>query len=788
MPGIFRHPPLPQQPRPSAATIFVAPITGTAALATAPATMSADNVGLACAWYDAADTSTITIATGVSQWNDKSGYGNNVTQATGGSQPTETTLNGLNALAFSGSQSIQSNSTTAIPQGSSAWTICILASISNPTTTTYPGLLNWGNSASEETYLTVNPSGGSDYLSLEGYPTSFYVNSTTAIDASPHLYRVTYSGGDVGTNVAIQEDGTTVGLSYYGTPHTLGTSGQVVVVGGNWPGVIAEVIFYDVALSTTQGQVIEGYYAWKWGLEANLPPTHPYYSAAPVNVDVVTATAGAGGSSSLATDAVTMSASGTVTAPQTSPYQPNYQRQPLSVIFRRPAPMQPQPRHLMPPVGAVTGTAGLATDAVTMAASGAVTPHTRAPVSLAPTVFFRHPAPAQQQRPSAATLAVTPPPITGTAALATAPVTMTASGGVATVFGTAGAPGIISLLIYNAPGLATKPVTMNATGSAGIHGIAALATDVMTMSAAGLETIPGTAALTTAPVTMAASGIVQVTGVGAVATDTATMAASGALGNEGTAALATDAVTMSAVGQQVTVGSAAMATDTVTMAASGTVLNPVTGTAALATDPATMNAAGDVGAAGSSALATAPATMAASGAVANITGTASLATASVTTAGSGIAQVIGVATLVTAPTAMSASGVETIPGSATMATDSLTMSAAGAQLAPITGTAALATALATMAATGTETIPGTAAMATPSVVMAAVGAYAGQGISRAATAPLTMEAVGLNIPPPSSITLRLPIATSCVLTLPLETSVELDLPITTRVELVLEMV
>lgn len=55
-------------------------------------------------WLDAADTSTITESGGlVSQWNDKSSNGYNVTQAAEISQPTtgSTTLNSFNVLDFS---------------------------------------------------------------------------------------------------------------------------------------------------------------------------------------------------------------------------------------------------------------------------------------------------------------------------------------------------------------------------------------------------------------------------------------------------------------------------------------------------------------------------------------------------------------------------------------------------------------------------------------------------------------------------------------------------------------
>jgi hypothetical protein len=56
-------------------------------------------------WLDAADTLTITELLGsVSQWNDKSGNGYNVVQASGANQPiTGTrTVNGLNVLDFNG--------------------------------------------------------------------------------------------------------------------------------------------------------------------------------------------------------------------------------------------------------------------------------------------------------------------------------------------------------------------------------------------------------------------------------------------------------------------------------------------------------------------------------------------------------------------------------------------------------------------------------------------------------------------------------------------------------------
>jgi hypothetical protein len=46
-------------------------------------------------------------------------------------------------------------------------------------------------------------------------------------------------------------------------------------------GYYGEVMYFNVQLSDANRQKIEGYLAWKWGLQASLPGGHPYASAAP---------------------------------------------------------------------------------------------------------------------------------------------------------------------------------------------------------------------------------------------------------------------------------------------------------------------------------------------------------------------------------------------------------------------------------------------------------------------------------------------------------------------------
>ena len=48
-------------------------------------------------------------------------------------------------------------------------------------------------------------------------------------------------------------------------------------------GNIAEIIGYapPTNMSVADIKRVEGYLAWKWGLQANLPANHPHYSAQP---------------------------------------------------------------------------------------------------------------------------------------------------------------------------------------------------------------------------------------------------------------------------------------------------------------------------------------------------------------------------------------------------------------------------------------------------------------------------------------------------------------------------
>ena len=52
-------------------------------------------------------------------------------------------------------------------------------------------------------------------------------------------------------------------------------------VGNNFVGEIAELLVFDKELNTVTREKVEGYLVYKWGLEENLLPAHPYSTVPP---------------------------------------------------------------------------------------------------------------------------------------------------------------------------------------------------------------------------------------------------------------------------------------------------------------------------------------------------------------------------------------------------------------------------------------------------------------------------------------------------------------------------
>jgi hypothetical protein len=236
-------------------------------------------------WLDAADTTTVTLTGGrVSSWADKSGNGYNATSTIRGSNIVfSTSINSLSTLYF--------NSTSIYGTFSPAYT-------GSNTHSFFVGNFDTG-AAGYNRVLAMGVLGAADHNNIL-YTSAFTRASNTSqivaerngsvvtsvTNTSPFLASAYNTPGSRGINAnggSITSNASSSGpfnLSNYviGGPTDTGAAGEYFI------GRVGEVLVYNTALSTDDRQTVEGYLAWKWGLQANLPSTHPYKNKNPGSI------------------------------------------------------------------------------------------------------------------------------------------------------------------------------------------------------------------------------------------------------------------------------------------------------------------------------------------------------------------------------------------------------------------------------------------------------------------------------------------------------------------------
>jgi hypothetical protein len=211
-------------------------------------------------WLDADDSETITLnGSTVSQWNDKSGNGYNVSQGTASNQPTYTAsaLNSKNVVRFDGNDELTNGSATVVG-GSTNRTVFVVL---NSTAGTIAYGVTLGDSTS-----TGQSFGVSRELAVR-------VNSgnrvwSTAVDATHAIVTIVLDGTST-TDLSAWKNGSSLTTSSTGT-QTINTATGIIVgngpSGGNLNGDVAEIIVYNSALSTSDRQSVESYLSTKWGI------------------------------------------------------------------------------------------------------------------------------------------------------------------------------------------------------------------------------------------------------------------------------------------------------------------------------------------------------------------------------------------------------------------------------------------------------------------------------------------------------------------------------------------
>ena len=227
-------------------------------------------------WLDGSDPAGTGVApannSAISTWVDKSGNGRNAV-ATSGTATFQTNIqNSLGSLLFS----TQRYTVTYNSFPNSAYTFIILMY-----STTANGYFISGPT---DGYIYIGPRGGF-------FGTFTGIGSSTWNDTSTNTPNITttntwvigdmvISGSLLSPFVNGTSQNTKTGTTGAINSFAIGTHGTIN--SEYFTGYAAEVLLYNTALSAAQRQQVEGYLAWKWGLQAQLPATHPFYATVPV--------------------------------------------------------------------------------------------------------------------------------------------------------------------------------------------------------------------------------------------------------------------------------------------------------------------------------------------------------------------------------------------------------------------------------------------------------------------------------------------------------------------------
>jgi len=145
--------------------------------------------------------------------------------------------------------------------------------------------------------IIPTPSSGNDQSETNGLSSETTNNTLSFVGIS--YFSSVGSGNPLPKAIYYDSMNGTIGSGYFnGTNATNVTAGYTAGtcsgygLGGRWQGgsmsgsyrlngVIYEILFFNTSLNTLNRQTIEGYLAWKWGIQSSLPSNHPYKNVSP---------------------------------------------------------------------------------------------------------------------------------------------------------------------------------------------------------------------------------------------------------------------------------------------------------------------------------------------------------------------------------------------------------------------------------------------------------------------------------------------------------------------------
>ena len=219
-------------------------------------------------WLDATDASTLTLSgTDVTAWADKSGNSNDFTPPSALYASYDATgLNGMPAVVWPTSTNTiryLTSNTFALAE------FAFIGSYQDGTPTTwgynFAGVVTSGGG---DTSLIGNLTGTDKFYGVSSY----YSGSRDGVVSD---YRTTSAALPINTTFFSlhRPTGALTSTWQIGNDRTNANRG--------WQGPFGEFIGTATKWDDATRQKVEGYLAWKWGVEANLPVGHPYKDSRP---------------------------------------------------------------------------------------------------------------------------------------------------------------------------------------------------------------------------------------------------------------------------------------------------------------------------------------------------------------------------------------------------------------------------------------------------------------------------------------------------------------------------
>ena len=250
----------------------------------APSSFSPTSIPGLQLWLDGSDATTLSLSgTTVTQWRDKSGLANNTTATGGTNTYTTNAINGLSAVMLNNSYLTGPFATTYTGTQVQAFAVATLTTGAG----TWGRVLSLGRpgvndyNATDTTFMIIRYSGGQ---SVGIGRNSSYLSVAIPAYSTPFIVQSSHNGAteSIGVNGTLtpSTQNTGVASGFNITSYGIGTNtntGDATY----WAGYVGEVVYYTGLLTTLQIQQVEGYLAWKWGLQSLLPAGHPYKNAPP---------------------------------------------------------------------------------------------------------------------------------------------------------------------------------------------------------------------------------------------------------------------------------------------------------------------------------------------------------------------------------------------------------------------------------------------------------------------------------------------------------------------------